>query len=537
MRFTRSKFLSSSATAATLGLTACGGGAAVGGSAPPSVSGSAPTAAPGASPTPAPSPTGSSTSAPTQSTATFPNGTISSGGRGPNSLPDPTRAAGVADTKLPFDNVIIIMMENHSFDNYFGMLPLRGQPLADGFTFDGTGKPTNKNPLSGGYQHVFHITGTCAPFEVSQDWNNTHKQVNVGAMDGFAATCDAAMGYWDESDLPFYYSLAKTYCVGNRSYCSTQGQTYPNRRYLYSATSGGLVSTSDTTFTMPYPTNGTLMDMMSNHGVTWKDYITDIPTLGIIPETVEKYPTNFATIAQFLVDCAAGTLPNVSFVECGFNATTTVGEPLYKELMNVPNLPPAIVSSLAEAVNAEGTSEENPTDIAIGEQFVSKVMNAVFASPQWKSTLMIWTYDEHGGYYDHVVPAAAVEPDGIAPNIATTDYQASFNVTGVRVPTVVVSPYAKPNAVSNVPHDHTAIIATIAAKWNLPALTYRDAQSATLFDYCDFTTAHFATPPTLAAPAGSAEVKGDCASGPPPATISPSVVPVPVRAARPKQRL
>lgn len=419
-------------------------------------------------------------------------------------------------------------MENHSFDNYFGMLPMRGQPLADGFTFV-NGVPVNKNPLNGGYQRVFHITGTCAPFEVSQDWNNTHKQVNLGAMDGFAENCDAAMGYWDESDLPFYYSLAKTFCLGNRSFCSAQGQTYPNRRYLYSATSGGLVSTSDTTFTMPYPANGTFMDMMSDHGVTWKEYITDIPTLGIIPETVEKYPQNFATYAQFLADCAAGTLPNVSFVECGFNAGSTVGEPIYSYLKKVPNLPPAITAQLGEAVNAQGTSEENPSDIAYGEQFVSGVVNAAMNSKQWKSMLLIWTYDEHGGYYDHVVPAAAVEPDGIAPNIAASDYQAAFNVTGIRVPTVVVSPYSKPNAVSNVPHDHTSIIATVAAKWNLPALTYRDAQAATLFDYLDFTNAHFAKPPTLAAPAQNATIKGDCATGAPPPTVTPDVVPAPAR--------
>src|SRR6202012_2267753 len=119
-------------------------------------------------------------------------------------------------------------------------------------------------------------------------------------------------------------------------------------------------------------------------------------------------------------------------------------------------------------------------------------------------TLLVWTYDEHGGYYDHVPPASVPKPDDIAPGISSTDEQGSYNITGVRVPTVVVSPYAKPNAVTNVMHEHTSVIATIAKKWNLPALTFRDAQANTLLDYLDLTSVPaFLTPPTLAAPAAA----------------------------------
>ena len=529
-RINRNGFIRHSAGAATLGLAACSGGAAVGGSPVSSANGPAvtsPTATPvaGASATPI---AASSAPSATPTPAAFPASNVSSGTRGPNSLPNSSQPAGTANTALPFEHVVVVMMENHSFDNYFGMLPLRGQPLADGFTFDKNGKPTNKNPLEGGYQYAFHLQGTCAPYGVSQDWDNTHKQVNQGAMDGFAATCNEAMGYWDEPDLPFYYSLAKTFCLGNRSFCSTQGQTYPNRRYLYAATSDGNIATSTASFSMAAPANGTLMDMMTKYGVTWMDYFTDVPALAIIPQNVENHPTNFAQMTQFYTDCAAGLLPQVSFVDPGFDLVGTVGEDLFTGLQSIPDLPPVLQTALAnykENAASLGSSEENPQDIAIGEGFAARVINAVMSGPLWSKTLLIWTYDEHGGYYDHVPPLGAPEPDGIAPEISATDYQAAFNVTGVRVPTVVVSPYSRPNSVSNVPHDHTSIIATIAAKWNLPALTYRDAQANTLLDYLNLNAPPaFLTPPVLATPAQPEDVSGGtCVSNPPAPVISPNV--------------
>ncbi len=533
-RVTRSGFMRKSAGAATIGLAACSGGAAVGGSpvpnpgstnAPGTGTGSTPapgamsSAAPGVTPSPSPS---------SSAAATFPSGSVSSGTRGPNSLPDSSVPAGTPNAALPFEHIIVVMQENHSFDNYFGMLPMRGQPLADGFTFDSNGKPLNRNPLNGGYQHAFHLVGTCNPYSPSQSWNETHKDVNNGAMDGFANTCDAAMGYWDESDIPFYYSLAKTFCVGNRSFCSTQGQTYPNRRYMMAGTSSGNISTTTSSFEMPAPANGTLMDVMSKYGVTWKDYFVDLPHIAIIPQNVTNHPTNFAPIAEFFADCAAGTLPNVSYVDPEFGATSEVGGPLFGALQQIPNLPASIANAMNTASNdfqAQGQDEEGPCDIANGELHVANIVNAAMNSPLWPKILLIWTYDEHGGFYDHVPPLGAPLPDSIPPQTSSTDYQAEFNVTGVRVPTVVVSPYSRPNAVSNVPHDHTSIIATIAAKWNLPALTYRDAQANTLLDYLNLSgPPAFLTPPTLATPAVPTALGGSqCVSTAPPDTITPTV--------------
>jgi len=464
----------------------------------------------------------------TGSSSTSPPPITSSGsaGRGPNSLPDPTRAAGVADTRLPFDHVVVVMMENHSFDNYLGMLPLRGQPLADGFSFDANGVPTNSNPLDGGYQKAFHLPSTCQPGSVTQNWDSSHKQIDGGAMDGFAATSNTAMGYWDETDIPFYYSLAKTFCLGNRCFASAPCQTYPNRRFLYSATADGTIATNSSGFQLPAPANGTLMDMMSNHGVTWTDYFTDLPMSAIIPQNLENHPTNFLPITQFFADCAAGTLPMVSFVDPEFGLADTVGSELFTYLKMIPDLPAPIAAAMLnmqESVDAQGFTEENPSDIRLGEAFVSQIVQAVMSSPAWSRTLLVWTYDEHGGYYDHVPPASVVIPDNVPPDLAPTDVPGTYNITGMRVPTVVVSPYSKPNAVTNVVHDHTSIIATIASKWNLPALTYRDAQATTLFDFVDFLSPPaFLTPPTLAAAAAPTLGLAGCPGTAPAPVISPT---------------
>src|SRR3954454_16153497 len=105
--------------------------------------------------------------------------------RKPDSLPDPSRPAGTVDPAMPFDHVVIVMQENHSFDNCFGMLPKRGQPRADGFSFDASGKPTNANPYEDGYLVAQHATTHCQPGSVGQSWRSTHTQIDGGRMDGF----------------------------------------------------------------------------------------------------------------------------------------------------------------------------------------------------------------------------------------------------------------------------------------------------------------------------------------------------------------
>jgi phospholipase C len=516
----RRAFLSASAGASLL--AACAGGATVGSPGAPGPVGSpAGSGTPGASPSPVASPTASAVPDTGVGQAyTFPLGTVSINNRAPNSLPDLSRMAGQADTTNPIEHYVVIMMENHSCDNYFGMLPVQGQPLFDGFTFDANGKPMNKNPLTGGYQHVFHLPDTCQPNGVNQQWTATRDQIDKGAMDGFPPTDLEAMGYFDNTDLPFLYSLANTFCVGNRAYCSATAQTYPNHRYMLSGTSQGYIATSDASLEGPGPANGTLQDMMTKYGVSWKDYFVDLPGCAIIPQNVENHPTNFAPNSEFLADLQAGTLPSVSYVDPEFGATDDVGGALFPYLQSIiSTLPAAIqqgVIGLAEnTFNSSGGDEENPQDIAIGEIFLYTMINACIASPLWPKMMIMLTWDEHGGYYDHVPPAAAVEPDAIQPMLP-----GMFNITGVRVPFVVISPYSKPHGVSNVPHEHTAIIATIAQKFNLPALTYRDAQSPTLHDYLNLNAPPaLLKPPTLATPRAP---EGGCNEPSPSPVIAPN---------------
>jgi phospholipase C len=389
------------------------------------------------------------------------------------------------------------MQENHSFDNYFGMLPVRGQPAADGFSFDGNGVPTNSNPLGAQRMVVFREPDYAGTTNTgSQTWNDTHRQIDGGAMDGFAATGPGSMGYYDEPDLPFYYSLAKTFTLANRWFSSAPCQTYPNRRFLMAGTASGVISTDIGNVNKYYPANGTIWDLLSKHNISWRNYFSDAPSTAIMLKTAVTHPTHLAPISKFYFDAKLGTLPAVSLVDCNFGTVTGELVGLGRKL-NVP----LFEQVLSDVFETTATSEEDPQDVQLGESFVANVVNAILHSPAWPRTLLVWLYDEHGGYYDHVPPPAAIPPDSIPPMTKPGDAPGGYDLYGPRVPAVVVSPYSRPNAVTDVVHDHTSVLATIEAQWNLPALTYRDANAATLIDFLDPTTPAFRRPPRLAAPA------------------------------------
>jgi phospholipase C len=402
---------------------------------------------------------------------------------------------------MPFEHVVVVMMENHSFDNLLGALPRLGERRAQGLKFDHVGAARNSNPGPGGPVHSFPFATTAQGPNVSQSWNATHQQINGGRMDGFVRSVEAdqPMGYWTEETLPFAYSLARTFCLANRWFGSAPCQTYPNRRFLMAGTAYGNISTDTESLKDPPPPNGTLWDRLHHYGISWRNYFTDLPSVGIIGSTVETYPQNLAPIAQFYSDCATGSLPSVSIVDPEFGVAGIVGS----GLATLPALQP-----IAEKLNTTGGDEENPQDMAYGEYWAHRTVQAVLNSPAWPRTLLIYTYDEHGGYYDHVPPPAAIAPDAIAPKLAPGDAPGGYDMYGPRVPAVVVSPYSKPNAVTNVIHDHTSFLATVASKWNLPALTYRDANARTVGDFVDFGHAPFMEPPTLAEPPAPVEAVG-----------------------------
>ncbi len=172
-------------------------------------------------------------------------------------------------------------------------------------------------------------------------------------------------------------------------------------------------------------------------------------------------------------------------------------------------------------------SQEDPQNIVVGETFLASVVKAIGASPNWEKTLLIITYDEHGGYFDHVPPPVALPPDLIPPLVqpGESTYE-GFARYGFRVPSVVVSPYAKPNYVSHTVYDHTSILAMVERKWNLPALTYRDANANDLLDFLDVGAMKSGqptfSPSAIAALPASGENRGSLAcSSQPPAKMPP----------------
>ena len=416
--------------------------------------------------------------------------------RAPGYVADPSRPLGAHDPSNPIKHIVIVMQENHSFDQYFGMLPVSGQPLADGFTFDKDGAPTNSNPVGGGkVQTVFHRTSLCPGDSAGQSWNNTHAEIDGGRMDGFAQLDRNAMSYYTQDDLPFYYSLATQYTLANRWFASAPAQTYPNRRFLYAGTAYGNLTTSVPSLLDDPPPHGTIQDQMSAHGVSWKDYATNAPNVGIVGSNVKTHPTNITQLSQFFVDAKLGTLPSVSYVDSGLGVA---GEALGPTNSVTAKGPTALQDKVFQA-EASGSNEEGD-DVRIGQKWVSRVVKAVTSGPEWGSTLLIWLYDEHGGFYDHAVSPRAIAPDDIAPRLAPGDVPGGYDQLGIRVPAVVVSAYSRPHAVSNVVHDHTSVMAQIERTWNLPALTYRDANANDLSDFLDLSHPSMMTPPVLAAP-------------------------------------
>ncbi len=398
--------------------------------------------------------------------------------RKPGSLPHPRLPEGT-DTRPEIEHIIVLMMENHSYDNYLGMLA-RG----DGFRLR-HGIPVAANDdETGNSIAAFHMPSTCQlDGHPGQNWNASHLSYDRGRNDGFVrASGPVAMGYWNGDDLPFYYALASTFALCDRWFGSCLAQTYPNRRFLLAGTAAGIISTSIDALTAPPPPNGNIMERLDAHGITWRDYYSDLPGVGVLLDYAIAHQQNLSPIAQYFTDAAAGTLPAVTFVDPVFDVE----------------------------------SEENPQDIQVGEAFASRVINAAMAGPGWPRTVLIWLYDEHGGYYDHVPPPRAVAPDDIPPDIhVPPDMPGGYDRYGFRVPAVVISPYARRGHVSHRVRDHTAVLKLIETKWNLPALTFRDANADDLSDCLDFRhPPAFLDPPVLPAP-GYAGHATHCTPGDP----------------------
>jgi phospholipase C len=450
----------------------------------------------------------------------------------PGERPRPDQPAGT-DLLPQIKHIVVLMMENHSYDNYLGTLKERGDGLPAG---DAADNPRRNGPPVAPH----HLPGTTQVKDnPTQSWHGAHQQWNHGRNDGFVRSSEElspgdptlAMGYWTEDDLPFYHGLARTFPLADRWFSSCLGPTFPNRRFMIAGTANGLIDDLPWDI-LDFPAAGTIFDVLTRNGISWFNYHNVRPAKVVLKRvlgqnglraarsvarigrwfprmtkrvqgnkqfTADLYPLGIAGCVrhlrrteQFFADADAGTLPGFCVVDPDFDVF----------------------------------SEENPQDIRKGESFAAEVINRVMHGKGWPHTLLIWVYDEGGGYYDHVPPPEAVPPDDVpahnpllaAPGwvklllrpvlgsylrkIRTEDEGPDhYDRLGFRVPAVIVSPYARPDFVTSTVFDHTSILKLVEQKWNLPALTRRDAAAESPLEALDLDgPPGFATPPELPEP-------------------------------------
>jgi len=376
---------------------------------------------------------------------------------------------------IPIDHVLVMMMENRSFDHYFQKLPEYGQPDVEVAPAGFTNPDADGNPVP-----PFHDTQYCF-VDTNHEWSGSHQQYGGGKMDGFFLTNDGfseappngspdlvsgkrALAYYDETDLPFYYWLAGEFAIADHYHCSLLGPTFPNRMYLYAATSFGVADGSLAN------TNGQniLIDNLELRQIDWKVYGDGIVGEAEFPDKFIPHVDRRHFLADLYADAAAGTLPQFAFVD--------------------PNL----------GMEAYNQNDEHPPAMAQGGQkLVAQVVDAIAESPAWSRTALFITYDEHGGLWDHVPPPAACPPDDRKPNV---DPKAAFDRLGIRVPMMVVSPWAKKHFVSHHTYDHTSIVRFVEARFVMPAMTARDANAEAPWEMFDFSAPPHATPPAVEIP-------------------------------------
>jgi phospholipase C len=393
-----------------------------------------------------------------------------------------TQGASAPDgSKIPIDTIVIVMMENRSFDHYFQGLAAEGRTDVDV-------APAGASNLGVDGTPVPFARGTQLCFaDTNHSWDGTHQEINGGKMDGFAVANDGthedpmlgppdflsgarAMAYYTRDDLPLMYWAADNFAIGDRYFASVPGPTFPNREYLYAATSFGETTTS--LAYLPKHVTTTVLDSLDSKGVSWGAYTDDDPSFFLFTSDA-RFPTyskKQGKIADFTDAAAKGTLPHVVFID--------------------PNL-------LEEGY--DDNDEHPPAVMKVGQNWLAGIVQSLIASPQWPHLAMFLLYDEHGGLYDHVPPPKACAPDSIAPILsddAGSPY-GGFDEYGVRLPFVTFSPYAKRRYVSHKVFDHTSVLRFIEARFELPALTKRDANALAPWDVFDFSAAPNLTPPAV----------------------------------------
>jgi phospholipase C len=371
--------------------------------------------------------------------------------------------------EIPIDTIVFVMMENRSFDHLLGDLPAAGQPDVEVAPAGVTNPDSQGHPIA-----RFHLADLCTA-DTNHTWDGSHRQFDDGKNDGFVITNEGfqggpadgtrAMGYYTAADAPYTYALATTFAVADHYFCSILDETFPNREYLWAATTFGHIDGN--LIADPKPT---IFDALDAANVAWHDYHETLPSIGIYTDSYSRNLDHVETFPHFLTAAAAGTLDPLVIVEPDFTG---------------------------DGVYASSDDFHPPSDLQSGEAFLEKVVSALIASPQWPHMAIFISFDEHGGFYDHVPPPQACAPDGLAPMLQPGDAPGGFDRYGFRVPLIAVSPYARPHAVAHTVYDHTSLLRFLEARQLLGALTARDANAAPLFELFDFANPALLHPPSL----------------------------------------
>ena len=463
-----------------------------------------------------------------------------------NSNQSVTAPFNVNQTSKVLNHIIFMAQENRSLDHYFGALRAywRANKFAD-ISFDGLPQfnptsgaaplygPPATNPgcdpaypvpadctIDGASPQVssFHLITQCVE-NPSPSWNESHADWNranplsaTALLDGYVWTNahdsrnmnprfydtdgKRAMGYYDSTDLNYYYFMASEFATSDRWFSPVMSRTGPNREYLIAATSqGDAYPLGSDSHDQSLLTATTIFQELEAAGISWKVYVNTkntscassptpqcLLTLSYIQNfqwghsVPTSYPQNLATMTQYTADLQNGTLPQVAIIE------------------------PASAAGLDEHGS---DSDQYPINVQLGANYVSSVINQLMQSTSWKDSAFILTFDEFGGFYDHVAPKPAVSPDGITPqDLMTNDIctqgtgpTCDFTYTGYRVPVIVVSPYAKKHYVSHTVMDYTAILKFIESRFQLAPLTKRDAAQKNMNEFFNFNIPPWMTPP------------------------------------------
>jgi phospholipase C len=356
------------------------------------------------------------------------------------------KTTGAAMASAPFlaaqpgssqiQHVVIAMMENRSFDHLFGWLPNASGRQAGLSYLDNEGNSHATFPLAPDF------TG-CAYDDPDHSYSGGRLEYDDGKMDGFlkpASNSVYAIGYYREQDLPFRAALARNYTTCDRYFPSILAPTFPNRIFQYA----GQTDRLDDDFSIS--TLPTIWDNLKATGVSHKYYFSNIPFVALWGA---KYIPISHLYSEFLTDCAAGTLPAVSFVDPTFTTITNLDE------------------------------DDHPhSDVRNGDAFLAKTFKAVSSSPNWPNTVFVVNFDEWGGFFDTIVPPRAIAPNNVDPDLV--DGKA---LLGIRVPCIVASPWTRGNpaspTVNKTVFDHTSVLKLIETVWDVPPLAARETSSDT----------------------------------------------------------